>query len=202
MNTFFVIVNKTTKKPELFPDTSGLVTESQILQWIDDMVNNNGMGSDQELVASNEPYARPQVDERLMKVDETKDYSSDNHPIYSNIKQWLITYKTSHRDVTEKKIAIDDAEYAASETTIPTNKRLKYTILALDSILKHIGYDRSTSPLNEKNKNIIKEFKQIADKVRANDTARESKHAQLNVDPNSNPDLNADWTIDNYSGTL
>jgi len=195
----FVIVNKNSKLPEDFPNTSGLVTENQTLQWIDDMINNGGMGVDQELVESYEPYARPQVDEALMYVITDTAYFDEAHPIHTMIKQWRTTYTTEHKSVAEKKEAVDEAEFAADETTIPVNKRLKYTILAVDNILKHIGYDQTTSSLNAKNKKIIRVFKRIADKVRDNDTARTNKHALIDADPYNNPDLSEGWSLNDFT---
>jgi hypothetical protein len=195
----FVIVNSLTKLAENYPNTSGLLTEQEILQWIDDMINNGGMGVDQELVESYEPNARPSVDEALMIVIPTTAYFNEPHPVHTQVNQWRTTYETSHRSVEEKKSAVDEAEFVADETTIPVNKRLKYTILAVDNILKHIGYDQTTTSLNAKNKKIIRIFKRIADKVRANDSARDIKHAEIDADPNNNPNLAEGWTLNDFT---
>jgi hypothetical protein len=199
----FVIVNKTSKLPEQFPDTSGLLTEAQTLQWIDDMVNNNGMGVNQELIASHEPDARPIIEEKYMSVQTNEAYFNEAHPVYTMLKQYRKTYSTEHKPVEEKLQAVEVVESEINETVIPTWKQLKTTILALDSLLDHLGLkDNATinaTTLNNKKKKQLKVFKRAANKIRQNNDEKDNKKALLTANPLSNPSLTEGWAINDFT---
>jgi hypothetical protein len=199
MTTFFVIVNATTKLPENYPDTSGLITEAQKLQWIDDMVNNGGMGPNQELIASWEPSAKPDMSEFLYEVGELKQYKNVAHPIYPMLKQWEITYPYTDTTKEFRLEALDNKESEANESTMPSQKRLRNLILAFDNALKALGYDKNTTLINDKKKEEIKLIQDIADKIRVNKTNRDSKVAAVNN--NQNPDISTGWQYNEYNET-
>jgi len=196
MKTFFVIVNATSKLAENFPDTSGLTTEAQTLQWIDDMVNNGGMGPNQELVASYEPEARSTVSDALFIVSEERTYNSETHPIYTMLKQYRITYPLIETTLDYRLEAIDNKESEANESTMPSQKRLRNLILAFDNALKALGYDKNTTLINNKKKEEIKLVQDIADKIRANKATKDDKVAKANA--NLPFDIKSDWLYDNY----
>jgi hypothetical protein len=166
-----------------------------INQWINDVLA--GIDPSLELVASYQPYEQPVIDNRLVNLITIQSYSGMTHPVYSQLKTWLITHVTEDKTIKEKKSAVDEAESGSNETLIPTNKRLKYTILCVDNILKHIGYDPLTTSLNAKRKKQIKVFTRIADKIRNNDLIRDEKY--IAIDNLTNPDLDSNWDINDFT---
>ena len=202
MNTFFVIVNATTKMAEQYPDTSGLITETQKLQWIDDMVNGGGMNANQELVASNEPTVRPNVDENLLDIVETRAYANVAHPVYAMLKQWQITYsEPTPKAVDIQKKVVDLKENEANETTIPYEKRLKLTTLAVWVLMKHLNLQTNdqinATSLSAKDKKRLRLFRRAALKIHNNDVERDNKHAL--IDASSLPDLTTNWDLNNFT---
>jgi hypothetical protein len=202
MNTFFVIVNATTKMAEQYPDTSGLITETQKLQWIDDMVNGGGMNANQELVASNEPTVRPNVDENLLDIVETRAYANVAHPVYAMLKQWQITYsEPTPKAVDIQKKVVDLKENEANETTIPYEKRMKLTTLAVWVLMKHLNLQTNdqinATSLSAKDKKRLRLFRRAALKIHNNDVERDNKHAL--IDASSLPDLTTNWDLNNFT---
>jgi hypothetical protein len=208
METFFVIVNASTKVAEQYPDTTGLVTEAQKLQWIDDMLNAGGMNVNQELVASNEPTVRPSVEESLLEIVETRAYVNVAHPVYPTLKQWQITYSQPVPKAVEiQKLAVDLKENEANETAIPYQQRLKLTMQNQLIIMKYLSiYSAaqidaiSTTILTNKEKRKLKIFRRAAVKILDNSTVRDNKHAE--IDLGTIPDLNADWNLDDFTETV
>lgn len=202
MNTFFVIVNATTKMAEQYPDTSGLITETQKLQWINDMINGGGMNANQELVASNEPTVRPNVDENLLDIVETRAYANIVHPVYAMLKQWQITYsEPTPKAVDIQKKVVDLKENEANETTIPYEKRLKLTTLAVWVLMKHLNLQTNdqinATSLSAKDKKRLRLFRRAALKIHNNDVERDNKHAL--IDASSLPDLTTNWDLNNFT---
>jgi hypothetical protein len=208
METFFVIVNASTKVAEQYPDTTGLVTEAQKLQWIDDMINAGGMNVNQELVASNEPTVRPSVEESLLEIVETRAYANIAHPVYTMLKQWQITYsEPTPKPIDVQKQAVDLKENEANETTIPYQQRLKLTMQNQLIIMKYLSiYSAaqidaiSNTILTNKEKRKLKIFRRAAVKILDNSTVRDNKHAE--IDLGTLPDLNADWNLDDFTETV
>jgi hypothetical protein len=205
MSTFFVIVNKTTKLPEQYPLTSGLTTEVSILQWIDDMVNNGGMGTTQELVASYEPYTRPVVDERYINVSQNQGYFNESHPVYTTLKQWKISYVQTDVALADKLVAVDTQESSANETVIPSGMQLKINTLAILGVLEFLNIDSNTTinatSISTKGKKNLRVFVKAAKKVKQNDDTKVAKKALLTANPLSNPDLSTDWSLNDFTET-
>jgi hypothetical protein len=197
----FIIVNKATKQPESWPDTSGLITQQQIQQWITDCVDN--IPSTQELTAFHEPEARPNVEERYIMITPQEAYFDEAHPLYSNLKQWRKTYIQENISVENKLLAVEIVESQINETVIPTWKQLKTVILAFDSFLDLYGLTNNTTinatTLNDKKKKQLRVFKRAANKIRQNDTERDNKKSALTANPLSNPDLNSGWTVNDFT---
>lgn len=205
METFFVIINATSKLAEQYPDTTGLVTEAQKLQWIDDMINAGGMNANQELVASNEPTVRPKVDENLLEIVEIRAYANVSHPVYTMLKQWQITYsEPTPKAVEIQKLAVDLKENEANETTIPYQQRLKMIMQNQLLIMKYLSiYTKaqinaiSNTLLTADEKTKLKIFRRAAVKILDNATVRTNKHAQ--IDAGTIPDLDADWNLNDFT---
>jgi hypothetical protein len=202
MDTFFVIVNATSKMAEQYPDTTGLITEAQKLQWINDMVNGGGMNANQELVASNEPTVRPSVDENLLDIVETRAYANVSHPVYAMLKQWQITYsEPTPKAVDIQKKVVDLKENEANETTIPYEKMLKLTTLAVWVLMKHLNLQTNdkinATSLSAKDKKRLRLFRRAALKIHNNDVERDNKHAL--IDASSLPDLTTNWDLNNFT---
>jgi hypothetical protein len=167
----------------------------RLLEWINDMMN-GGMGPNQELIASWEPSARPDMSTFLYEVGELRQYKNIAHPIYPMLKQWEITYPYTDTTKEFRLEALDNKESEANESTMPSQKRLKNLILAFDNALKALGYDKYTTLINEKKKKEIKLVQNIADKIRANKATKDLKVAAVNN--NQNPDIDSDWLYDAY----
>jgi hypothetical protein len=190
----FLLLDKTTKEvlnPNIQP-------APDINQWITDM---ESLDPSLELVCEYEPYTIPLVDTRLVNITTNQAYVNTNHPIYASLKQWLVTYATSDKTIEDKKVAVDDLEYENNETILPTRQRLKITMLALDSLLDHLGLTNNTTinatALNVKKKKQLRIFKRAANKIRNNDITRDAKWAL--IDALTNPDLDADWEINDFT---
>jgi len=198
---YFVIVNKISKQPEGWPDTTGLTTQEQIDQWITDMLAD--LPSTQELVAFYEPEARPNVEERYITIIPEDAYFNEAHPVYENLKQWRRMYSKSNIPLDEKLRTIEIVESEVNETVIPTWKQLKTTILALDSFLDLYGLTNAAAidatTLNAKKKKQLKVFKRAANKIRQNDTERDNKKAALITNEMANPDLKDGWAINDFT---
>jgi hypothetical protein len=205
METFFVIVGKTSKLAEDFPNTSGLTTEAQKLQWIDDMVNNGGMGPNQELVASHEPFARPQVEERYISVGQVDQYASTAHPVYTMLKQWQRTYPQTDIAVEAKLAAIDLVESQMNETCVPTWIQLKVNTLAVYGLLEFLNIDTNAkidaTTISAKAKKNLRVLLKAAKKLKTNDATKVAKKALLTANPMSNPSLTTleDWAINDFT---
>jgi hypothetical protein len=203
MELFFVVVNVTTKLAESYPDTSGLITEAQIIQWIDDMINGGGMGPNQELVASHEPFARPNVEERYITITQVDTYNNTQHPVYANIKQWQRTYTQTDVPLAEKLVAVDTKESISNETTIPYWIQLKVTTLAVYALMEFLNIDANAkidaTSISTKAKKNLRVLLKAAKKVKDNDTNKAAKKALLNANPLSNPDLETGWTLNDFT---
>ena len=194
----FLILDRATKAIE----NPNIIPAPNIEQWIADMTDPlMGIPETQELVCVHEPYTTPVVETRLISVITNEVYENTNHPIYPTLKQWLITYATEEKSIEEKKLAVDEIEYENNETVLPTRQRVKYTILALDSLLDHLGLTNNTTinaiALNVKKKKQLRIFKRLANKIRNNDAERDAKHVL--IDALTNPNLDANWEMDDFT---
>jgi hypothetical protein len=205
MQQFFVIVNATSKLAESFPNTSGLTTEAQKLQWIDDMVNHGGMGPNQELVASYEPFARPNVEERYISVGQVDAYANVAHPVYSMLKQWQRTYPQTDIAVAQKLAAVDVVESQYNETCIPTWIQLKVNALAIYALMEYLALDTNAkinaTTISAKAQKNLRVFLKAAKKLKTNDATKVAKKALLTENPMSNPSLTTpeDWAINDFT---
>lgn len=199
----FVYVNSISKLPEGFPNTSGFNTDAQILQWIDDQINNGGMGPNQELVASHEPFARPNVEEKYILVTPVEAYFNEAHPVYTMLKQWRKIYDQSDIPVENKLVAVDDKESEANETVVPVQKRTKTTALAVYALMELLNMDTNAkidaSAISNKSKKYLRNFLKPAKKLKTNDDVKLAKKALLTANPLSNPDLNTDWDLNDFT---
>jgi hypothetical protein len=205
METFFVIVNASTKVAELYPDTTGLITEAQKLQWINDKLSPGGMNVNQELIASNEPTVKPSVEGRLLEIVETRAYANTTHPVYTMLKQWQITYSQPvPKNVEIQKKAVDLKENEATETTMPVEQRLKIQALAIWTLMKFLNLQTNVqinaTTLSAKDKKRLRLFRVIALKINNNDLERDAKHAQ--IDSSTLPDLEANWDLNNFDESV
>jgi hypothetical protein len=169
------------------------------------MVNNGGLGSNQELVCSYEPFIRPVVEERYIQVNILQKYSADPHPVYTNLKQWLISYPQTDVPVTDKLNAVDVVESQSNDTLIPTLLQLKINTLAIYALMEYLAIDSNTTinatTIAAKSKQNLRVFLKAAKKVKQNDATKLAKKALLTTNPLSNPDLNSDWALNDFSET-
>jgi hypothetical protein len=194
----FLVLNRTTKEitnPNFLPGPD-------LQEWIESVVS--GLNPTLELVCEYEPYGYPPVEERLITVTTVEAYENTAHPEHPEVKQWLKTYVTSDKPVADKKLAVDVVENENNESTIPYEKRLKYTILALDATLDYLGLTNAAAidltSLNNKKKKRLKIFKRVANKINQNDTERDVKHAL--IDAATNPNLDTNWQTNDFTENL
>jgi len=191
----FLVLDRMTKgimNPNVMPGPD-------VNKWITSMTDPiTGISHDYELVCEYEPYNMPVVDTRLINIITTQSYLDAPHPVYPALKQWLKVYSTEDIPADIKKLAVDNKEDEANETTSPSPKRIKYIILAMDNIIKLTCSDyKNSSLINDKKKKEITIIKQIADKIRANSKTKDDKNAL--IDAGINPDLDSDWLIDEFT---
>lgn len=195
----FLVLNKETKAI-VNPNLS--YPPDRVEEWLSDLLDPQigGLDPSLEIVCVYEPYSIPPVDTRLVNIITTEVYSSINHPVYPSVKQWLITYTTQDKPVLDKKEAVDIQENQANETTIPYEKRLKSTTLAVWTLMKYLNLQTNTqinaTALSNKDKKRLRLFRVIALKIDNNDNERDNKYAL--IDANSNPDIDANWDLNNY----
>jgi hypothetical protein len=191
----FLVLDKTTKAV-INPN---YIAAPDIQQWINDVLSN--LDASLELVCEYEPYSYPPVEERLITVTTVEAYENTAHPTYPQVNQWLKTYVVTDKPVEDKKLAVDIVENQNNESTIPYEKRLKYTILALDATLDYLGLTNADAinltSLNNKKKKRLKVFKRVANKINQNDNERDAKYTL--IDDAINPDLDANWQSNDFT---
>jgi hypothetical protein len=177
----------------------------RIIEWINDMLNYGGLGPNQELVASYEPFARPQVEERYILVSQVDTYANTAHPVYTMLKQWQRTYPQTDIVLADKLNAVDVVESQMNETCIPTLVQLKVNALAIYAVMEYLAIDTNAkidaTSISTKAKKNLRVFLKAAKKLKTNDATKVAKKALLTANPLSNPSLTIpeDWAINDFT---
>jgi hypothetical protein len=184
----FIIVDKSTHSVVInridIPDETAQSWVTSILQSLDPSI---------ELLAKNEPYARPTNDERISTVTQIEGYVDTTHPLYTQIKQWQLTYNVSAKSVDDISLVIDDLEAAANQSTIPVEKQLKYSVLALEYLYASLVDKRA---LTNKEQKIVDKFRKQAGKVATNHQVKLDKNNVLKA--GTTPDLDSNWQNNDF----
>jgi hypothetical protein len=184
----FIVVDKSTHSIILNridqPDEIAQTWVTSILQSLDPTI---------DLLGVNEPFARPSNDERISLITQVEGYVNISHPIFTQIKQWQITYTVTARSVDEISAVIDDLEAIANQSTIPTSKQLKYTVLGLEYLYARL-IDLRT--LTNKEAKIVTKFRKQAGKVAQNHQVKLDKNNVLNA--GTTPSLDTDWLNNDF----
>lgn len=184
----FIVVDKATRSVILNRiDQADETTQAwviSVLQSLDPTI---------ELLGVNEPYARPTNDERISLITQTEGYIDTPHPTYPQIKQWQITYVVTAKSIDEISAVIDDLEANANQSTIPTSKQLKYTVLGLEYLYARL-IDLHT--LTNKEAKIVTKFRKQASKVASNHQVKLDKNVILKA--GTTPPLDTDWLQNDF----
>jgi hypothetical protein len=184
----FIFVDTATKlqiiSRESIPDESAA-------QWITDVLP--GLDPIYTLLAFNEPFARPNNDERINTIAIIEQYVNTSHPLYTQLKQWARTYTVTPKTTEEISAVIDDLEALANQSTIPTAKQLKYTVLGLEYLYAKLVDLRT---LTNKETKIVTKFRKQAGKIAQNHQVKLDKNNILTG--GTTPPLDTDWQNNDF----
>lgn len=146
-----------------------------------------GLDPDLEWLAKYIPYVAPDYDPRIFVLQQTEAITIEPHPLYTNLKQYKITYATNRRTDAEIILHIENAETEANETLLNYKERTKIFVLAVGVLIRRLD-NLATSP---KEKAILDKMTGIATNVWKNDTELKAKLTQ--VADGLEPNIDALW---------
>jgi len=147
----------------------------------EDMAAIEGLEEGLEWLIENITTPAPAYDGRVYRLIRNETITSTPHPTYPAINQLQVDYVLELRTPEELEQAVKDAEFSANDALLPQADLLKYTILAVGSLIKQIqGGTPSAAEETVRTK-----FLNLAVKVWQNDTELQSKivDAQAGTDP-------------------
>lgn len=142
-----------------------------------------------EVLVKRTPFSIPDYDPRLMLLQTDQNPSLENEfdSEYPTQRMWVTTYSLVERDAADKSVSVDEAENDANYQVFPTQKQLKYMVMALAII------DRKASGLtiSAKQQKVLDAVQLKALKIWNNHIVGEAKKAELLQ--GLEVDLDADW---------
>lgn len=141
-----------------------------------------GLDPDLEWLLQYEPYQAPDYDSRVYTLNRFESITSEPHPIYSHLNQFLITYSTTRRIDSEIIINIENKETMCNESMLKYEKQLKLMALSIGVLFRNL--DGMTLTTKEQT---IKDFMMaLATRIWKNDQLARDKIAEVTsgLEPN------------------
>jgi len=186
----FLLLDKLTKNVidpnvDYGTEENAAIWLTSVLQSIDPSI---------ELVCEYIPFTYPAVDARIVNVQVTQEYFDEFHPVFTQVKQWRITYTTSLKSQEDIITVIEDIEDQSNNSLLPLQKQVKYIGLALDSLYKLLV---DGTALKAKEQKIVDKFRKQMNKMWKNDDKNKEKIDQLIA--GTTPNLDDGWELNAFN---
>lgn len=153
----------------------------------EDMQPIDGLDPDLEWLIVYQPYEIPDYDSRIYILTTTEEVTTTPHPLYPLLNQFLVTYVTTKRELTDIEWAIKNAENIANENIVSQTDFNKIVLLALGVIVRYA----KGQTLTQKEIDMMNKILSVAVKVWKNDD--NFKLILADFTAGNEPDIDAGW---------
>jgi hypothetical protein len=146
-----------------------------------------GLNPDFEVLVKRTPFEMPDYDSRLVYLVVHTEISEEYDTEYPTQRMWVTTYSTLDKPLADMITSVDEAENDANYQVMPTQKQLKYMVIAIALIDKKVS-GLTLTPLQQ---NMLDRLQAKAVRIWINHVTSLGKKAELEA--NGTVDLDSDW---------
>lgn len=147
----------------------------------------SGIAPNLEVLIKRTPYPIPDYDSRLKYLVVHTNISEDFDIEYPTQRMWVTTYSLLDRPLLDIFNSVEEAENDANYQVMPTQKQLKYMVIAIALIDKKAS-GLTLTPLQQ---NMLDRLQAKAVRIWINHVTSLGKKAELEA--NGTVDLDSDW---------